>query len=318
MAKYPVSDISTARVKILEKYFDYFFYIEYELEGFVDLKFLREGKRYNQSVNLIALDFSQQPKYEFVNLSDTLSVLRINSFSGLDKQKYVSFLDSVFFEISSKKVHNLFIDVSDNGGGNSMYANLLLPYLGVETLKTHQSYKLKTSRPTKKYLRSAYVKWYLYPLYPFAYFSKIGRMLFFKKNGLIMNLDTDESTLKAHVNPYKNKVILLTSNDTYSAAADLVVSLRAADRCVVVGDTLSQPYMGFIDKVLILLENSQLQASVSFKSYEYIGANTENKFLGIEPDILLRHESFTNRKAFYRGVVDVLKLSLLKKRGTHS
>jgi len=74
-----------------------------------------------------------------------------------------------------------------------------------------------------------------------------------------------DEKLKAVKNAYKGKVCILTSDGTYSAAADFAVAFRYAKRGLIVGDTIRQPYSGFIDRIPVILPNSKLYGGVSFK-----------------------------------------------------
>ncbi|HHH55358.1 MAG TPA: hypothetical protein ENK91_17000, partial [Bacteroidetes bacterium] len=142
---------------------------------------------------------------------------------------------------------------------------------------------------------------YYYPLYPFAYFSKMGRILLFKKNGSITEIEMNDSYLKPVENSFKGNVYVLTSNNTYSAAADFVSAFRYEERGLIIGDTIGQPFSGFIDKIPVKLPNSKLQGGVSFKKYEYIGANKINYNQGIPPDIYV--DMYQKDDDFYKKLI---------------
>ena len=232
-----------------------------------------------------------------------MAVLKINTFGGLNHKKYSAFLNESFDDIQSKSITHLLIDLTDNGGGNSGYGEMIYPYLNISKVKYHQLYQIKTSQPEKKSIRKRFIKWYMYPLYPFGAFTKMGRILLYKKNGSITELNTGETNFKVKDNAFKGKVKVLTSNSTYSAASDFVVGFKYAKRGEVIGDTLGQPYSGYIDKIEFELPHSKIMAGVSFKKYEYVGTNNSNKFKGIEPDIFLDVDAFKNKEKLYQYVI---------------
>ncbi|HHJ50975.1 MAG TPA: hypothetical protein ENJ88_08770, partial [Phaeodactylibacter sp.] len=153
--------------------------------------------------------------------------------------------------------------------------------------------------------RKHYIKWYMYPFYPFALLSKTGRTLLFKKNGSITDMDTSEGELKPGSSAlvFDKEVCVLTSHYTFSAAADCVAAFSYAKRGKVIGDVLGQPYSGFIDIIFFELPNSGLRARASFKYYEFTGTTEANKHEGIAPDLLLDVNAYETEEALYQAVV---------------
>lgn len=297
LKKYPIVDIASQREKQLSKYFSYYLFVEYGFTEKIKLKLRRDNKVIIKEIELINKPNKKKyQKYSYKKIDDKTGILKINSFAGINKRKYTHFLDSTFNQVKNKNITLLIIDLRNNGGGNDYYGTILLPYIDVTKYRFNQKYQIKTSKPEKIYIRKKYIKWYTYPLYPFTYFSKMGRVLLYKKNGTTTDWKLKDEKLKTISSPYKGKVCILTSNNTYSAAADFVVAFRYANRGVIVGDTIGQPYSGFIDKIPVVLPNSKLKGGVSFKKYEYIGTNETNKKQGIEPDVYIEMKNELNEQ----------------------
>ncbi len=291
LKKLVIGDFDSRKTMKLEKYFSYYLFMGYGFTDSISLGINRNGNELTKSIKLSKRkETVNEKKYSFNYISDTIGMLKINSFSGIHKKRYLHFLDSVFADVKIKGVNNLLIDVRNNGGGNSYYGALLLSYINVEKYRFNQKYFIKTSKPEKKYLRKRFIKWYLYPLYPIAYFFKMGRILFFQKNGTITELKLEDEHLQPVENSFSGNVFVLTSANTYSAAADFVVAFRYAERGLIVGEAIGQPFCGFIDKIRVDLPNSKLIGGVSFKKYKYIGANENNCHQGLKPDINIDYE----------------------------
>lgn len=293
LSKYPNVDFTELQSTVLANYFSYFLYIEYEFQDALTIEVLRDGLSVTQTVELLQYSEESKPKYSFNRYSDSISILEINSFSGINKNEFTFFLDSIFKQITSENTKKLIIDLRNNGGGNSLYTKLLLPYLNINEYNIHKEYSIKTSKPTKQYIKEKYLKWYLYPLYPFAFFSKAGRILLFNKNGTSTEVMTTES-LKPVPNPYKGALYVLSSNNTYSAAVDLIVALKTMNRCTLVGTPISQPIAGYIDKIPFQLPQSKLSVSVSFKKYIYNTKHNHSKNGFILPDFYIDSQDISN------------------------
>lgn len=281
-------DIANQKIRKLSHYFSYYLFIGYGYSDSLNITVERKGIKKHLSVNLFKPGKRKaKEKYTFRFLNDTTGLLTINTFSGINKGEYLHFLDCTFNNIHQKQINTLLIDLTKNGGGNSYYGEVIFPYINVEKYRFNQKYFIKTSKPEKKYIRKRFVKWYYYPLYPFVSLSKMGRILLFKKSGSITEIALKDTYLNPVANSFNGKVYVVTSNNTYSAAADFVSAFKYADRGLMIGDTVGQPYSGFIDKIPFKLPHSGLQGGVSFKKYDYIGANKTNYNQGIPPDIYL-------------------------------
>lgn len=307
LKKMVIGDVQNQKTKKLEKYFSYYLFMGFGFTDSLSINLMRNGDDLLTLVKLLQKkETVKRKKYIFNFINDSIGLLTLNSFSGIIKKQYLHFLDSVFSDLKINKTENLIIDLRNNGGGNSYNAELIFPYLNISKYRFSKKLSIKTSKPEKKFIRKKFVKWYLYPLYPFASFSKMGRILLFKKNGTLTEIKSKDTYLKPVEKSFNGKIIVLTSNHTYSAAADFVVAFKYAKRGLVVGDTLGQPYSGYIDKIMVTLPNSNLHGGVSFKKYEFIGANKVNYNQGIEPDINIEFEKYKEEKELNNKLIEIL------------
>ncbi len=312
LRKYPMTDIDEFKDKILADFFSYFVFVEYGFENTVKMEVERNGKIIIEDINLLAVEKKKnknEKPYSFHLLNDTVGVLEITSFSNslINKGEYKKFLEKTFAEIKKNGVKSLIIDLQKNGGGNSRFGYMLFPFLNAKVYYPSKLTQIKTSKLEKKYFRKKFIKWYLYPLYPFAYFNGYTRILFFKKNGTITNIELAEESVKAAQDAFAGKVYVLTSGSTYSASATFLAAFKYAKRGKIIGETIGQPYTGFIDKVPFKLPNSRLNAGVSFKRYEYVGAMEKNKHQGIEPDYFLDREDFDSEEVYIGELLKVMR-----------
>ena len=305
LKKYPMVDNEILRINKLEQSFSCYLYMDYGFTEKLNLKIRRNGEILNKQIKLMKRTKTDPiPDYSFKIVSDTVGVLQLNSFYNINTKSYRAFLDSTMNLANNNKIKLLIIDLRNNGGGNTKYGTIALQYINVTKYKFTQKYQVKTSKPTKKYVRKNYIKWYMSPL---ALMSKMGRAYLYNKNGTITDFELEERQLQAIENAYKNKVCVLTSNNTYSAAADLVGAFRYAERGLIVGDTIGQPYSGYIDKIPLTLPNSKLLGGVSFKKYEFVGTNESNKHQGIPPDLYFDIDNIESDTEIYQLVINKIR-----------
>lgn len=305
LKKYPIVDIESFRKLYLERSFSFYLYMEYGFTEKLNLKIERNGAILNKEIELLNKTKSEPIKdYTYKTINDTVGVLQLNAFYGFKTADYRQFLDSTFNQIDNNTIKLLILDLRNNGGGSTEYGTMVLPYIDVAKYKFTQKYQVKTSKPTKDYIKENYIKWYVRPL---LLVSKMGRAYLFKKDGTITDFDLKEKQLKVNKSAYKNNVCFLSSNNTYSAAADFAGAYKYAERGLIVGDTIGQPYSGYIDKISLTLPNSSLSGGVSFKKYEFVGTNEKNKHQGIAPDIYIDLDSIETVSEIYQLVINKIR-----------
>ncbi|MBV7441205.1 hypothetical protein KRX57_07215, partial [Weeksellaceae bacterium TAE3-ERU29] len=265
--------------KILEDNFLYFFQLLYGKTDSLNIKDEKGQEKYS----ILSTSKINKTKYSFSAINDTIGVLKLTSFSFRknEENKFKQFIDNTFNSIKENpKINTLFIDISENDGGNSSYGDYVLSYLTEKPYNAYEYQKLKRSKTSKKYFKK-FIKWYLYPI---AIFSKEARLVAFKKVGteeLSINPVTPQN--KGYL--FNGKVYLITSAKTYSAGATMAVAFKNAQIGKIVGQASGQPVRGFIDLIPYHLPNSKLKIATSLKEYRY--ANGETQSSKIEPDIYI-------------------------------
>lgn len=82
--------------------------------------------------------------FKFTVLDNKNAVLTINEFAWDDKKAYYNFMDSVFTDLSEKKVTHLIIDIRENGGGDDeFWMNGILKYVADKPYRWGSTYKKK-------------------------------------------------------------------------------------------------------------------------------------------------------------------------------
>ncbi len=304
LSKYVSSEVPGLKQELLAKRFNLYFFIEYGplKDDSISLRIHRDGEKMSLRLPLRFPSQTSGRPYSFRWFGDSVGVLKVLHFGfrGKTKKAFGTFLDSVFKELRSRNTEILFVDLRKNGGGSESIGMQIFSYLGIPEYKPRQLYQMKVSKAEKRMVRKYFLKWYMYPFYPLLLLHPTLRKMLHGKNGKIYSLPTKANKIKTVKNPYQGNVCVLTSINTYSAAADFVSAFAYSKRGKLAGERTGQPRRGFIDIIFITLPNSELRAGVSYKIYEYEGTTPQNADQGITPDIFV---SDKEDQAFYKEVL---------------
>lgn len=184
----------------------------------------------------------------------SLAIIDFRSFDNLDKFKV--FLDSSFSEIKKKNINNLIVDVRNNGGGNSTLGDELFQYISPVPFRQFGHTTVKIGNRLWNKL-SDEVK------------AKSERGLTVYDNSKLIELR--ENPLR-----YTGDAFLLTSNYTFSSAADFAWAFKYFNMGTVVGEETGGQAVCFGDVRMDYLPITKLPIGVSYKKFYAYGATDEN------------------------------------------
>jgi len=227
------------------------------------------------------LDFSA--KYFKV---EKICLIDFREFSDLER--FTTFLDTVFNKIKRDSINNLIIDLRNNSGGNSILGDELFQYIS----KTDFTQYDKTILKVSSHLKSLWTSYYL----PQGIIDSITVNELLKlPNGIIVRTDTvfndDEEIVKLNEisNRFYGNVYVLTSNFTFSSAADFAWCFKHYNMGKIIGEETGGWGLCYGDNVYAELPNSRLAINVSCKLFYNIGA-TETSTHGVIPDFQVKSE----------------------------
>lgn len=88
LVKYTTFEVSSFKENEIEKYFSFYLFMGYEFEDKISVKIKRNDIIFLKEVELHKRDKQNvYNKYSFKQINDTLSVLTMNSFAGINKKK---------------------------------------------------------------------------------------------------------------------------------------------------------------------------------------------------------------------------------------
>lgn len=242
---------------------------EIKLEGASEILLLEQGSNViNNPKPNKAIPYTFQISTEL-----NAGVLEFNSM--VKKDEFDRLLKSFFTEMKEKGIKKLIIDLRENSGGNSELGTSLLNYISDKPFKQVDKMLVRASKKQKKYIRKNYVPWYVYP---FAFFTKVGRATF-AKDGKETEITFDLETPKYS---FKGQTIFITSNFTFSSASILANTVKCYDLATIIGEETGGLTVFYGDNIEIELPNTKLKGTISFKKFS-LPCGKEN-LRGVIPD----------------------------------
>lgn len=172
---------------------------------------------------------------------NSMAVLYYNScmmmYDEESARQYESFVNSFFKELESKGIRILFIDVTHNSGGNDRCNGVIINHLKTDGYTS--KVKMTGKEPgVKAFLDSDLIK-------QFFSNNKAGADEWMQSFGypiMKSGVGYQEETVPRNDSGYDGKVFVITSNETYSAAASFCIAIKQSNAGILVGEIAGQHY----------------------------------------------------------------------------
>lgn len=245
-----------------------------------------------------------EPDFNY-QIFDTVAYLRVGIF--MFPKKFYSVVDNCFEEIKNRNIKKLIIDLRDNPGGNSMFANSLTDYILNDTLDLDKTVKrtiTKASKESRRFYYGYCLKHpYLIPLLPFipGMWSKSGTLIEQKGSGYEYPNFND-------MNHFEGKVILLTSGCNYSAADDFIRNIKYYKLATIIGEETGGARDSYGDIVYFKLKKSKIKIACSQRIY-YGHYLNDMPLSGVKPDISISWNNYTKKidSLFINKIINLSK-----------
>ncbi len=184
-----------------------------------------------------------------IDTDNDVAILTLDSC--INNQEYQECLDSMFREIKEKGIHNVVVDLRNNGGGDSSVADAFFKYLNIE------EYKI------------------------WADVWRLG-MFEIKNEAEILENPKEEGLV------FEGDLYLLTSVYTFSSAMDFSELVKDNHLGTIIGEAPGNDPSSYGDISYFTLPNSGIYMQISTKKWYRIDESLEHQL--IEPDILCEPE----------------------------
>lgn len=223
--------------------------------------------------------------YLFYTINENkIGIIEFNSFSNQGEFKI--FLKETFNYIRKNNINKLIIDIRKNGGGNSYLGNMLIEYLTEKPYQMFQKIEEKISNEVKESIKGNYLS------------SKY-------ENGKIYSYDLKPIFPPKNKILFKGDIYLLTSNYTFSSAADLASVFKCFKLGKIIGEETGGLTVSYGDIIYQTLPNTKLNFGVSFK--KFVNPCGKENGHGIIPDYLIVSDKNNDKDKIMEYTINLIK-----------
>lgn len=210
----------------------------------------------------------QRDLYEFMLLTPSIGVLRIDSVPRDRNEEYFVFLQESFKEIEERGLTDLIIDMRNNGGGSTDQFNEIYYYISEAPYRPFSSIEVNYSKP---YL--AQQPW------PTRIFYRIRNLI--KGDSLVTREPELREPPKRDFS-FQGQAYLLVGPGTFSAAADFAALCQDFGAAIIVGEETGGWPTSYGDSFYFTLPRTGLLARSSYKFF--VRPSGERELQGVIPD----------------------------------
>lgn len=260
----------------IEKSFPIYLWLLYDFKNDYNLK-LKENDQKTSEVKVKGITYKiyslQKEKKGNINwelefpTNDT-AYLTINTFKGSLKNAFERDIDKYFKEIKEKDINNLFIDISENGGGNTDLAKYLFEYISDKPYSLFKEVRMKYSDYALQDKTNMFTKIY----YTFK-----------KDKDNIIVFESDKIVPKENDLRFEGNIYVITSDFTFSTATDFAAIIKDHKVGTIIGEETGGLASCYGDMIVDNLPNSNLPFGVSYKYFLRPAGFDDGR--GVKPDI---------------------------------
>ncbi|MCW4468198.1 S41 family peptidase [Flavobacterium sp. MFBS3-15] len=210
------------------------------------------------------------PLMQYEKVEDA-GYLTVNSFSinsKLTGEVWDGKLDSIFTLIKRDKVKRLFIDVSNNGGGNSAVGRKLIDYFSGKPYRTYSG-KWKKSAEYVDYMKRNGL-----------FDSKYEKLA----DGTVMEMPQEKIIPKKKANRFKGITYIVVGKHTFSSAIMFAAIVQDNKLAKLVGETPRKGHPNHFGE-LVVFSTPNTQLNFAFGVKEWIRPAGKSAFNKLVPDI---------------------------------
>ncbi len=258
----------------IERLFPFYLWANFDFKEVYDLKLKKsnEEKVQIQLEGITQKEKNKQRERQFENWLLDFPVyksafLTINTFNGSLKDEFEKNMDAYFKEIDTRDIDNLFIDISENGGGNTDLARYLFEYIYNKPYNLFEEVKIKYSDYTAQQ--------------KFNFFSNIYYNIRKNEEDIIV-FKSDEKVPEEKEFRFNGNVYIITSNYTFSTAVDFAAMVQDYNAGKIIGKETGGLASTYGDVIQDKLPNSELNFGVSYKYFFRPAGFDDGQ--GVKPD----------------------------------
>ena len=213
-------------------------------------------------------DNNPEEPYTFrIDETENVGIMDFKRFEDQDKMEM--FADSMFTTLRERGIHDLIIDIRENGGGASGVGDILLKYFTPRPFIQMEKALIRITPTTQRLM------WYG-DMEPGIYY-------------FVTTEDNFHKPLSRKEGFYDGKVWLLTSNKTFSSAGSFAWAAQVFGASTLIGETAGGMNVSYGDVLGYNLPISGITCGISYKRFWMHNAD-ENDIHGAIPEYRVSHE----------------------------
>jgi len=234
----------------------------------------------------------EEPPFTFRVLDgdapEGVALLDMNRFAQRDR--FTTFLDSVFTVIQDDAVWDLIIDVRGDGGGNSVLGDQLIRYIYDKPYAQTARMDVKVSKQIRKHFAS-WLPWYVRWNPTMA--GHFYKRLWDAPVGAIVSFEATPDSLPANPLRFKGRIYLLVDAGTFSSATMFAATLKDYGIATLIGEETGGLATAYGELYPFQLPNTHLAFSCSSKRFLRPSGVDDGR--GVIPDVEVNPADFANR-----------------------
>jgi hypothetical protein len=224
-------------------------------------------KQQADSINKV-LTATAKPKdpYTFEFLPENIAYINYRSMTDQSSNPFASFLNTSFTKIKDANAKGLIIDLRENGGGNSVWGELLVSYFTKKSFRFAGGMKWKISEHYKAYLNEG------------QKIFNVSEANWYKgmKNGELYTSITTPRTPAKKEPFFEGKVCVLIGPNTFSSANMMADGIKSYQLATLFGEPTGESGNDFGEMFNFMLPNSHIIARASTKMFTRADGDEKN------------------------------------------
>ena len=212
-----------------------------------------------------------------------------------EKNEFISFIDSAFTEIHTKRSKSLVIDLRGNPGGDNAFSDPMIAYFATRPFRFTSAFNVKTSSITKAFWKDVNE----------SSLQTLKQQILSAKDGDTFNVSLPYYSPRTDSLRFTGKVYVLVDRYSYSNTVSVAAIMQDYHFAKVIGEPTADVASTYGAMHEFRLPNSQI--NVSYPKAFIIRPNGDRSLKGVIPDIVVEKKAFSDNDEILDQTVNYIR-----------